>query len=121
MLMGRQSLESSMLFLRLFHRYRFLALILALLLLGALESARQLDDTRYVTAVARAVIQKTGASTPRARVIALRYYVRPNVSFAGAPYGHRPFLRATDGDTLRSGPGYCGEASRTFISMAPAV
>jgi transglutaminase superfamily protein len=96
----------------------FLFMTLVSVLLGAAEIIQQAADARYVRSTATAVIEKSGASTPGECVIALRDYLRANITFRGAPSLHRPFLRATAADTLRSRRGYCGEVTRAFICMA---
>jgi hypothetical protein len=95
-------------------------LIIVALLLGVYEVVRQALDVRYVKAIARDVLRDV-PSDNRSRVIALRDYIRKHVKFEGAPYDHRPFLRATAAETLKSGRGYCGEVSRAFICMAGTV
>jgi hypothetical protein len=89
--------------------------------MGFFEGVLQADDTRYVGSIARHIVQTADASTARGRVIALRDYLRAHVSYLGAPFNDRPFLRATAIDVLRSGHGYCGEVTRAFICLAAAV
>ena len=51
----------------------------------------------------------------------MRSYLQRTVSYHGAPYTDRPFFRASAGDILRSGKGYCGEDSRAFVCLAHAL
>ncbi|HZS09395.1 MAG TPA: transglutaminase-like domain-containing protein [Blastocatellia bacterium] len=99
----------------------FYALTAVCLALGAFEAVRQYLDTRYISQVARSVVAKAQATDSRSKIIALRDYLRASVSFDGAPDKERPFLRASAAETLRSGKGYCGEVTRTFINLADAV
>lgn len=89
--------------------------------MGLAQSRLQYPDSHYVRSIAWDVIQRAGAADPRSRVIALRDYLQANVSLHGAPVDHRPFLRASATETLRSRKGLCGEVTRTFIVMAEAV
>lgn len=102
-------------------KYLFITTLFFLILMVAVESVRQWLDSRYVRSIAWEVVQKTHTADPRSRVIALRDYLRANVSFQGLPSDGRPFLRDGAADTLRSRRGYCGEVSRTFICLASAL
>jgi hypothetical protein len=90
----------------------------AFLLVGLVETALQVLDTRYVRSVTAGVLRQAGAVSEREKVVAIRDYLRSHVTFVGASYHDRPFVRATAAETLRSGKGYCGEVSRAFICMA---
>jgi hypothetical protein len=104
-----------------FLRYVYPATIAAVLLLALMEAVLQVRETRYVEAVARAICQRARATTPSNRALALRDYLRAHVSYADYDQQHRPFLRASAAETLRSGRGYCGEATRAFICLARGV
>lgn len=96
-------------------------LALALLAAGAFEAREQQRQDEYVRAVTREALAGVPAEDFEAKVVALRDYVRAhvrNVEFAGLT---RPFLRDTAADTLRTGKGRCGEASRVFVNMARAA
>lgn len=97
------------------------ALVLLFLALGAIEVYRQYQDAAHVAGAARAIVRQSGAKTPLQRVVALRRYLFSHVTYHGAAYTHRPFLRDSAGETLRSGRGYCGEVTRAFICMAAAL
>jgi hypothetical protein len=96
-------------------------LALALLAAGAFEARVQQRQDEYVSAVTREALKGVSDEEFDAKVVALRDYVRAhvrNVEFAGLT---RPFLRDTAADTLRTGKGRCGEASRVFVNMARAA
>ncbi|MBI4934163.1 MAG: transglutaminase domain-containing protein, partial [Actinobacteria bacterium] len=97
------------------------AIVAAAFVGGIRESLLERDDSRYVRAVARRVVEEAHATDDRARVIALRDYLRTHVNAVGLPLEGRPFLRAGAADTLRSGKGYCGDVTRAFVVMADAV
>jgi hypothetical protein len=90
---------------------------------GVWELALQAQESWYVRSVSLGVIQDAGAATSREKVVALRDYIQNNVTTFNAPFfdKERPFLRATASETLKSGLGYCGEDTRTFICMANNV
>ncbi|MBV9926487.1 MAG: transglutaminase domain-containing protein [Acidobacteria bacterium] len=95
-------------------------LALALLAAGALQMREQRRQDEYVRAVTREVL----AGVPDdfdSKVIALRDYVRAHVRNVEFWRLSRPFLRDTAADTLRTGKGRCGEASRVFVNMALAA
>ncbi len=81
----------------------------------------QWRESIYLAHVAETVVQGIDDSDTEGRVRALRDYVRCKVSFQGELDKGRPFLRATAAETLRSGKGFCGECSRTFICLAHAL
>jgi hypothetical protein len=87
----------------------------------AAEAAQQYKESSYVDAVAWEVVNREQTKDARSRIIALRDYLRQNVTFQSAPMQGRPFLRASAAETLQSGKGYCGEVTRAFIQMADAV
>lgn len=80
-------------------------------------------EYREIQTITTDIIKNSGALDNRSRVIAIRDYLRKNVTHLEAPYldKDRPFLRATALETLKSGKGYCGEVSRAFINMAAAA
>jgi hypothetical protein len=84
------------------------------------EAITQRNNNRYIKSVAEDIVQKAKANDNRARVIALRDYLREHVSYRDASEEDRPFLRASAAETLRSGQGYCGEVTRAFIRLADA-
>ena len=96
-------------------------LALALLAAGVFEARVQQRQDEYVRAVTREALRGVPAEEFDAKVVALRDYIRAhvrNIEFAGLT---RPFLRDTAADTLRTGKGRCGEASRVFVNMARAA
>jgi hypothetical protein len=98
------------------------ALVFSVAVLGAMiEGALQFNESRQESALAWRIVNDAHAQDPRSRVLALRDYIRRHVSYHGAPIETRPFLRATALETLRSGLGWCGDVSRTFIVLARAM
>src|SRR5262245_51157167 len=102
-------------------KYLFWALFCLSIVMSFTETITQRQNSRYVKSLAEEIVQKANAHDNRARVIALRDYIREHVRFQGAPEEDRPFLRASAAETLRSGRGYCGEVTRAFIRLADAV
>lgn len=95
-------------------------LIVLCLLLGTYESIQQWRESRFIRITTQQVIRNVPHDR-RSQVIAIRDYIRAHVTPFGAPFDNRPFLRATAAETLRTGKGYCGEVSRTFICMAHSL
>jgi hypothetical protein len=89
--------------------------------IGASEVITQYQNGRFIKSLAEEIVRKSDAHDNRARVIALRDYLREHVTYQNAPETDRPFLRASAAETLRSGKGYCGEVTRAFIRLANAV
>lgn len=101
--------------------YLWRGALCGLILLALGEAWLHYRDTQYVHFITSEVINQAQAVDTRAQILAIRDYLRSHVAYQGAPYDDRPFLRATAADTLRSGKGYCGEVTRTFIVMADTV
>jgi hypothetical protein len=59
-----------------------------------------------------------GQSSTRGKVIALRDHVRRRVDFHDVDREDRPYFRANAREILEEGHGYCGEATRAFVSLA---
>jgi Transglutaminase-like superfamily len=87
----------------------------------AVETYKQIDENKYIKRLAEEIIRDNNACDNISRVIALRDYLRENVTHQFAVHNYRPFLRASAAETLRSGKGYCGESTRAFIKLADAV
>jgi hypothetical protein len=107
--------------IKLLRKTSFWVVVLLSITMCVVESVRQNMATAFVSSVAWAVVNDAKAIDSRSRVIALRDYLRKNVTYDGAPVEERPFLRATASETLLSRKGYCGEVTRAFIRMAAAV
>lgn len=101
--------------------YLLTVIIVIALLMCVIEGVKQYQDNLYVKAVAGEVVAKAGAVDARQKVLALRDYLRQNVSYYGAPYEDRPFFRDSAADTIKSQKGYCGEVTRAFVCLAQAV
>src|SRR5215471_2274501 len=102
-------------------KYIYWALFCLSLGISFNEAVTQRKNNQYIKSVAEEIVQKANAFDNRARVIALRDYLREHVKYQGASEEDRPFLRASAADTLRSGRGFCGEVTRAFIRLADAV
>ena len=99
----------------------FYAAMLALVAVGIFLSVKQYQETKYVNQVAGNIVSRAGSREKLATVIALRDYLRQNVTRKGFSASGRPVLRNTAAETLASGKGRCGEATRTFINMAASL
>jgi Transglutaminase-like superfamily len=97
------------------------ALALAFLWLAAAEAVTQKREDDYVRAEAAEAVRGLPEGDFDARLAALRDYVRARVHNIDFPARGRPFLRDTAADTLRTGKGRCGEASRAFVNLARAA
>ncbi len=101
--------------------YAFYGLVLLLTGLGVYECVTQRSEGEYVRLVAAGVAKDAQAADELAVVVALRDHVRRSVRHKGYRRRGRPFLRVSAAQTLRSGRGHCGEATRAFINMADAL
>ncbi|HEX7177591.1 MAG TPA: transglutaminase domain-containing protein [Pyrinomonadaceae bacterium] len=101
----------------------YYVVLLALLAPGIYEGVRQYRETQYMRAVALEATRESAPGDARALIVALRDYVRRQVRHEEHYISRddRPFLRASAADTLRSGKGDCGEATRVFINLAGAM
>lgn len=103
-------------------RFKLKCLTLGLLLgMGVWEGIVQWRESTAIGFLASRVVAEAKAVDRRETVLALRDYVRRHVTFVGAPHDDRKFFRDSAVETLQSGKGYCGEATRVFIVMARAV
>lgn len=102
---------------------RSLVVFSVFLLLSAAEFTRYHRDDQFVRAVAERVVREAGATDTRAKVVALRDYLRGHIGNEGLARdgAGRPFLRESAAETLRSGKGLCGEVSRAMIVMARSL
>lgn len=101
--------------------YLFYGLLLSLTGLGVYEAVAHRREAQYVRLVAGGVAREARAADELSAVVALRDHIRRNVRHKGYRSRGRPFLRASAAETLRSGKGHCGEATRAFINMADAL
>jgi hypothetical protein len=97
------------------------ALALILLAVAAAEFIVQQRQDDYVRAATREALAASRGPDVDSKVAALRDYVRARVRNVDFSAKGRPFLRDTAADTLRSGRGRCGEATRVFVNMARAA
>lgn len=75
-------------------------------------------DREFLRALALKVVAESNATDGRTKVLALRDYLRANVTWRGVPQEGRPFLRDSAVETIKSGRGWCGEGSRAFVGLA---
>jgi hypothetical protein len=113
--------EKQSVFVRRWRTYAFFAIVLALTAVGVSEAISQNRESRYVRNVAQTITSQAQASDTMSTVVALRDYLRSNVSRKYYPAAGRPFLRATAAEALRTGKGRCGESTRAFINMAESL
>jgi hypothetical protein len=97
------------------------ALALALLAAGAAEAFVQHREDEYVRRAAREALETSGARDRRAKLTALRDFVRARVNTVDFYFKDRPLLRNTAAETLRTGKGRCGESARLFYNLARAA
>jgi transglutaminase-like putative cysteine protease len=97
------------------------ALALALLAIGAAEYLVQQRHDEYVRAATREALEGATGHDIDSKLVALRNYVRTHVRNDNFSAYGRPFFRDTAADTLRTGRGRCGEATRVFVNMARAA
>ena len=101
--------------------YFVIALFAVTLALGISEAVSQHLENLYVGEMARNIVRRSNASDEISRIIALRDYLRRNVSARNYPAAGRPFFRDTAAYSLQTGNGRCGEASRAFVNMAESL
>lgn len=103
-------------------RFKLKCLVVGLLLgMGAWEGIIQWRESTAIAFLASRVVAEAKAVDAREAVLALREYVRRHVTFLGAQHDDRKLFRDSAVETLRSGKGYCGEATRVFIVMARSL
>jgi hypothetical protein len=116
-----RQLERQFVFVRRWRPYAFFAIALALTAVGVSEAISQNRESRYVRRMAQTITSQAQASDTMSTIVALRDYLRSNVSRKYYPAAGRPFLRATAAEALRTGKGRCGESTRAFINMAESL
>lgn len=94
------------------------ALSVVVLAYATVQAAVQSHEDARVRRLASDLVVRSGATTDRQKVLALRDYLRSRCTFRGAEHAGRPFFRASAWETLETGLGYCGEVTRTFICLA---
>lgn len=93
--------------------------VLVLLMFSVYHYVNYILEQRYLDKKAHEIIAIANAQTQTEQILALRDYVRLNVTSAGLNLNDkRPFLRDSAKRTLETGKGFCGEVSRTFICLA---
>jgi hypothetical protein len=83
------------------------------------ELYNYLSEQKYLDKKAHEIVSAANAQTQTEQILALRDYVRLNVTSAGLNVNDkRPFLRDSAKRTLETGKGFCGEVNRTFICLS---
>jgi SAM-dependent methyltransferase len=94
------------------------AVVGCLLVLSGYQAVCYWQEQQWLRSKAHAIVDAAGAQTTREKVHALRNHIRASVRYENAPRDDRSFLRDSAQETLESGRGYCGEATRAFIGLA---
>jgi hypothetical protein len=71
--------------------------------------------------MAQNIVRQANATDTTSRIVALRDYLRRNVTANNYPVAGRPFLRDTAAYALQTGQGRCGESTRAFVNMAESL
>lgn len=101
--------------------YFVVAIIAVTLAFGISEAVSQHRESRYVADTAQNIVRQANASDETSKIIALRDYLRRNVTRDNYPARGRPFLRDTAAYALQTGQGRCGESTRAFVNMAESL
>ena len=101
--------------------YFFAAIILVPFAFGVSEAISQHSESRYVAEMARNIVRQANATDTTSTIIALRDYLRRNVTANNYPVVGRPFFRDTAAYALQTGNGRCGESTRAFINLAESL
>lgn len=101
--------------------YLVTAILFVTLAFGISEAVSQRRESRYVKEMAQKIVRQANASDETSTVIALRDYLRRNVTRVDYPVVGRPFLRDTAEYALSTGKGRCGESTRAFVNMAGSL
>lgn len=94
-------------------------IVLTLLIFSVYHYVKYLSEQKYLDKKAHEIVSAANAHTQTEQILALRDYVRLNVTSAGLNLNDkRPFLRDSAKRTLEKGKGFCGEATRTFVCLS---
>jgi transglutaminase superfamily protein len=88
---------------------------------GISEAVSQHRENRYVADMARNIVRQANATDTTSTIIALRDYLRRNITAKNYPLVNRPFFRDTAAYALQTGNGRCGESTRAFINLAASL
>jgi hypothetical protein len=91
------------------------------LVFGISEAISQRRENLYVAEMAQQIVRQAHASDDLSVIVALRDYLRHNVTANNYPVAGRPFFRDTAAYALQTGQGRCGESTRAFINMAESL
>jgi hypothetical protein len=101
--------------------YLVAAIFLVTLVFGISEAISQHRESVYVAEMAQNIVRQANATDTTAKIVALRDYLRHNVTANNYPVVGRPFLRDTAAYALQTGQGRCGESTRAFINLADSL
>src|SRR5689334_11852145 len=98
-----------------------MALFLVTLVFAVSEAISQRRENLYVAEMAQQIVRQAHGSDDLSVIIALRDYLRRNVTANNYSVIGRPFFRDTAAYALQTGKGRCGESTRAFINMAESL
>ena len=101
--------------------YLVTAVFLVTVAFGISEAVSQRRENRYVAGMAQNIVRQANATDTTSTIIALRDYLRRNVTANNYRVVGRPFFRDTAAYALQTGKGRCGESTRAFINMAESL
>lgn len=107
--------------MRLIWRHKLLLTSVLLAIFAAWQAFHQIQEDSRLRQIAESIVSEAGATTQRHKAVAIRDFLRKNVTYQGVSISGRPFLRSTALETINSGKGYCGEVTRSFIGLARTV
>lgn len=107
--------------MRLIWRHKLLLTSVLLAIFAAWQAFHQIQEDSRLRQIAELIVSEAGATTQRHKAVAIRDFLRKNVTYQGVSISGRPFLRSTALETINSGKGYCGEVTRSFIGLARTV
>ena len=102
-------------------RHKLLLTSVLLAIFAVWQAIHQIQEDSRLRQIAESIVSQAGAATQQQKAVALRDFLRKNVTYQGVSIAGRPFLRATALETINSGKGYCGEVTRAFIGLARTV
>lgn len=107
--------------LKMVWRHKLLLTSVLLAIFAVWQAIHQIQEDSRLRQIAESIVSQAGAATQQQKAVALRDFLRKNVTYQGVSIAGRPFLRATALETINSGKGYCGEVTRAFIGLARTV
>jgi hypothetical protein len=99
-------------------RFGAVACVLLSLVLSVQAYISYRSEQAWIAVKARQIVAESGAKTREEQIRALQRFVKTNIRRENAPVEGRPFLRSSARESIESGQGWCGEATRAFIALA---